>query len=207
MDTYGILTSDGESRVDTLIISQYKDSTNLKDYIKAFVKPIEEIKVANVDSINSRSIDMATGESLDKIAKVVGEDRVVRGAAALGFFGFDDNPSALGLSEGIFYSYGDKTTDDLVMSDPLLRSAIRARIIKNTSGGKIEDILKFCDLITDSELNTELTETKGGVHLRFHETLTPSARLLLSIRIRQITSVGVLVTLEDDTGTIEVVDV
>lgn len=34
---------DVETRVDDLILSQYKSSTHLKEYIKAFVKPVQPL--------------------------------------------------------------------------------------------------------------------------------------------------------------------
>ncbi len=206
MSVFGILDTTASERVDELILSQYKDSPNLINYIKSFVSPIQSIKTADVNAIGSRNLFQATGYSLDKIGKVVGENRLVRGANGLGFFGFDDFPSALGLSEGLFYSYGDKTTSDLIMADPMFRNAIRARIIKNTAGGKIENIIHFCQLITGLPLNIEITEGTASVAIRFHESLSPSSKVILAVRIKEIISIGVSVTLEDDNGVIEVVD-
>lgn len=206
MSSLGIVGVSVEDRVEELLLSQYQEAENLKKYIKAFVMPIETLKKATSDCIESRNFRVATGYSLDKIAKVVGEDRVVRGADALGLFGFKDEPSSLGLDFGKFFSYGDKTAADLVMSDPILRNAIQARILKNISGGRIEDIIKFCELVTGQTLDIEMTEGVGSIHLRFHLTLTPPARLMLAIRIKEIVSVGVSVTLEDDAGDIEVIN-
>lgn len=195
-----------DERVEELLITQYQDAPNLKAYIKAFTKPIESIVYACCDSVSSRSIDKATGYSLDKIGKVVGEKRVMVGAAALPYFGFNENASALGLSEGIFFSYGGPTTGDLVLGDPQFRRLIRARILKNISGGRVEDMIKYCDLLTGKEYDLEIDTSKvSSAHLRFHATLPVEDKLLLSLRVAHIAPVGVEVTMEDDAGSIEVI--
>lgn len=199
-----------DDRVDEMILTQYKNSTNLIAYIKAFVSPIQSIFSSSADSINSRCIDKASGHSLDKIAKTVGEFRVINGASASPYFGFHEHPTALGLSEGLFYSYGDKVTENLVLSDSQLRSFIRARIIKNTSGGKVNDILKYFDYIVEGSmlgetLNTRLYQGNLSIRAQFDNYLTRDAKLMLSIRAKDIIPIGISFSMADLDGEIEVI--
>lgn len=193
-----------DERVDELIISQYKNSENLKNYIKAITRPIQSIVPVSGEAIKSRQIKSATGYSLDKIGKTVGEGRIIVGAAALEYFGFNKAPAALGLDVGIFFSYGDATTGDLVLTDMQYRNLIRARILKNTSGGRREDVLKYCELLIGREADIEITSGVCTTDIFFKEALQPQDKLLLAVRVSSIVAVGVKVTLRDINGIIEV---
>lgn len=189
-------------KADELLISQYYNSENLKNYIKAFTSPIQPIMEANADSIDSRDIDSATGFSLDKIATTVGESRVIRGAAALGYFGFKQEPSAEGLDVGVFYSYGDTVTGDLYLTDAYLRRVIRARIILNTQAGTIEKLIKYHQLLVGRDVSIELTEgTMASVALNFHEDLSAQDKTILSVKYAK--PVGVSITMRDNNGNID----
>lgn len=193
---------DVESRVDELLLSQYQGSQNLKDYIKCFVKPTQDNFTALNAMMLSRKIDEATGYSLDKIAKTVGEQRILRGSAALGFFGFDGEADALPLNEGIFFSYGDAKTGDLVLTDQSLRRLVRARILQNTSGGKVEDVISYIELIVGKTLDIEIVEGSASVAITIKDTLGIQDKLLLSIRLYNILPIGVKATLQDLGGVI-----
>lgn len=192
------------ARVEELILSQYKQSPNLIGYIRAFVNPIQPILSSLDECIKSRSIHLAVGYSLDKIAKVVGEDRVFLGAAALGYFGFHEDPTALPLDEGIFYSWGETKTGDLILTDTQLRNLILARIILNTGGGRVEDIIEYCRLVVGREINIEVIEGIATVRVNIHEDLSVSEKLLLTLRLRLILPPATAVTLFDNNGEINV---
>ena len=191
-------------RVEDIILTQYKQSVNLIAYIKAFVNPIQAILVSMDDSISSRSIQLAYGYSLDKIAKVVGEQRIFLGAAALGFFGFDEDPSALPLDEGLFFTWGEKKTGDLILTDLQLRNLIFARIILNTGGGKAEDVIKYCELVIGRSVDIELIGGNVSLRVNIHEDLSVSEKLLLSLRLRMMLPPATTVTLFDNNGEIKV---
>lgn len=197
-------------RVDELLISQYKESTNLQEYIKAFVKPVQPIFNALADTIDSRSIDKASGYSLDKVGKTVGEFRVIAGGAASPYFGFKDNAQALGLSVGQFFSYGDKTSGDLILNDSDFRSVIRSRIQLNTSSGKIEDMIRYYDLLTlgamsGETLNTRISQGNLSLDVFFDNVVPIPAKLLLSLRANRIIPAGIGFSMRDRDGNIEVV--
>lgn len=198
-----------EDRVDELILSQYKNSPNLIKYIKCFTRPVQSIITTSAHVIESRCIQKASGYSLDKIGKTVGEFRVIRGGAASPYFGFKDNASALGLGVGQLLSYGEKESGDLVLGDPDFRSLIQARIMKNTSGGRIEDIIKYLDLLTlgtmgGQTLNTQITQGTLNLSIHFKNKVPIPAKLLLSLRASDILSSGIGFTMTDLDGKIEV---
>lgn len=194
-----------DKRVDELILSQYKTSPNLIKYIKAFCSPMDEQAMSMSDAINSRQIEQATGDALDKIAKTVGTSRLVKGAAALGYFGFKTAPTAEGLDVGIFYSYGEPTTGDLLLNDPALRRAIRAKIVHNTKPVTVETLIEFCELLLGKAVDLEITVPKSGaVHLMFHESLTSSNKAMLSVMMKTIKPLGVAMTVADNDGDIDI---
>ena len=197
---------DVEARVDDLLISQYKNSPNLQEYIKSFTSPIQVIMPALADSIDSRSIDLASGHALDKIATTVGESRLIKGAAALGYFGFKAEPSAEGLSIGTFYSYGDKTTGDLRLTDIALRRLIRARIILNTRPLTVENCIEYYELLLGRALDLQVMNAPANsaayFKLVFHERLSTSDKTLLNVRYAK--PVGVWLDMEDEDGPIEI---
>lgn len=195
---------DVEQRVDELLLSQYADSENLKKYIKCFVRPIQANFHALDDSQRTRAIAESFGDSTDKIAKTVGEERIIRGAAALGYFGFKDTPDGEPFNVGIFYSYGDKQTGDLVLSDNALKSLIRARIVLNTSGGRIEDIIQYTELLVGRPVDIEIKEGTASLDIFIHEDLDASERLLLSLRMYHIIPIGVSLHLRDNNSEITV---
>jgi hypothetical protein len=191
------------ARADELILTQYKNSPNLINYIKCFLAPMQEQATSMSESYFSLQINYATGHALDKIARIVGESRIIRGAAALGYFGFKEEPSAFPLDEGIFFSYGEAESGDLVLSDPALRNIIRARIIKNTSGGKIEDILEYLQLLIGREVDIEITEETAHIDVTVKEVLGPQDKTLVAFKVYEIVPTGVSVTLKDDNGIID----
>lgn len=192
------------ARVDELLISQYKHSTNLNKYIKAFVSPLQTTFQALQDVVDSLNIDTATGDALDKIATIVGEERIVRGAAALNYFGFLEEAAAEPFNVGIFFSYGDPETGDLVLSDSQLRSLIRARILKNTRGGLINDVIEYVELLVGREVDVVVTEEPAHVNIRINDSLNVAEKLMLDIRMYGILPAGASCTLRDNNGVIEV---
>ena len=54
---------------------QFDDSPNLRDLLAVFLKQIQEIDNAVVDTVRSRLLDHATGDALDQYGKIVGVSR------------------------------------------------------------------------------------------------------------------------------------
>lgn len=196
-----------------MLLSQYKRSTNLKNYIQCFMDEFNEVQVAIEDTIKYRRLADSFGIMVDDIAYLVGASRTIYGAAALGFFGFYSNPGAepagddtvIPLEGGILRSDSDKESGDFVRTDLQLKGAIRARIIKNITNCCIEDIIDFCDLVLGRSLKLEIKEGQGKMDFILHEKLSVSDKVLLSHMLPDIKPAGIAITLADSSGGIALV--
>lgn len=195
-----------------LLLSQYKSSQNLRDYITVFITEFAEVQQSIDDTIKYRQLADSFGIMVDDIAYLVGTSRTIYGAAALGFFGFYNNPSAYPAGDdatpgvgGVFRSDSDRESGDFVRNDIQLKNAIRARIIKNATNCKIEDILAFCDLVIGRSIDMEIVEGDLSMQFIIHETLSVPDKVLLTHMLPDIKPSGVSITVKDDAGDIALV--
>lgn len=61
------------------LISQYKNSPNLKAYISIFTDQLQELEDAGFDLLNFRDLDSAYGAQVDLLARVVNAERDTAG--------------------------------------------------------------------------------------------------------------------------------
>lgn len=195
-----------------MLLSQYKHSTNLKKYIKCFLDEFAEVHIALDDIVKYRYLADSFGVMVDDIAYLVGASRTLYGAASLGFFGYYENPAAEGTGDdsnknvgGILRSDSDRSSGDLVRTDVQLKNTIRARIIKLTTNCKIEDIIKFSELVLGRSLDIEIVEGNLKMDIVVHETLSITDRVLLAFMLPDIKPSGITLTLADDSGNIALV--
>ncbi|MGF6139030.1 DUF2612 domain-containing protein [Pseudomonas laurylsulfatiphila] len=204
------------SRIQTLLLSQFKDSPNLSAYIGCFIAEVDIISKAIEDTINLRYLADASGSQLDVVGEIVGIGRIFYGAAALGYFGFYDDPQSAIPSigdkfdstvGGVYKSITDRDSADYVMDDDTYKKAIYAKIVKNMTNCCIEDVLLYIDLIIGFSCDTQITESSCHVDIYVHENLNQLQRISLSLLIAGVRPVGVSMTLRDNHGTITVREV
>lgn len=195
-----------------MLLSQYKHSPNLKKYIKCFLDELAEVDTALQNVVKYRYLADSFGVMVDDIAYIVGASRVLYGAAALGYFGYYENPAAESTGDdnrpgvgGILRSDSDRVSGDFVRTDTQLKSAIRARIIKLVTNCRIDDLLTFCDLVVGRNLDLEIVEGVLKLDFIVHETLSVPERVLLSFMIPDIKPAGITATLKDNSGNIALV--
>lgn len=195
-----------------MLLSQYKHSPNLKKYIQCFLDEFKEIEQAMKDVVKYRYLADSFGVMVDDIAYLVGASRILYGAAALGFFGYYENPAAESTGDdnrpgvgGILRSDSDRNSGDFIRTDAQLKNAIRGRIIKTVTNCCIDDLLLFCDLVVGRELDLEIVEGDLKMDFIVHGTLPTTERVLLSFMIPDIKPAGIQCTLKDDSGNIALV--
>ena len=200
-------------RIQTMLLAQYKDSPNLTAYIGCFMAEVDIISKAIQDSINLRYLADAFGVQLDVIGEIVGISRIFYGAAALGYFGFYDDPQAAVPSignafdstiGGVYKSVTDRPSADYVMDDGTYKRAIYAKIVKNMTNCCIEDVFLYIDLVLGQVCDTEIVETSCNVNIFIHENLNQLQRISLSLLISGVRPVGVSMQLRDNHGVIAV---
>lgn len=195
-----------------MLLSQYKHSPNLKQYIQNFLDVFDEIKQVNADVMRYRYLAQAFGIMVDDVAYLVGAGRTIYGAASLGFFGFYENPGALPAGDdnnpaigGILRSDSDKESGDFVRTDTQLKSAIRARIIKIVGACTIEQLIQYIDLVIGRTLDIEIKEGHQKMDYVVHGTLSVAERVLMAYMLPDFKPVGIAITLADDSGNIALV--
>ena len=201
-------------QVEGILLSEYRNSPNLINYIKIITSEVDEISKAIQDTINLRYLADATGKQLDVIGEIVGISRIFYGAAALGYFGFYDDPQAaypsIGSATdttvgGVYKSITDPDSADYVMDDVTYRKIIYAKILRNMTNCCIEDVLLFIDLMVGFDCDTQITETHCNVAIYVHEDLTQLQRISLSLVLDGVRPAGVAMTLRDNRGFIDII--
>lgn len=197
-----------------MLLSQYSQSPNLRAYIRCILDEFAEIKQANADVVKYRYLADSFGVMVDDIAYIVGASRIIYGAASLGYFGFYSNPGAYPAGDdndptvgGILKSDSDKESGDFVRTDPQLKAAIRARILKITGNCNIEQILTYIDLVVGRTLDLEIVEGFQKMDYIVHGKLSVSEKVLLSYMLPDFKPVGIAITLADNSGNIALVNV
>lgn len=195
-----------------MLLWQYANSQNLKDYITCFLDEFAEVRKALEDSKKYRYLADAYGLMLDDIAYLVGTSRIIYGAASLGYFGWYENPSALPAGDdnkpgegGILRSDSDRESGDFVRTDEQLANAIRARIIKTVTNCNIEDLYTFCDLVLDRNLPLEIVEGNQKVDFIYHGVMPVGDKVLFAHILPDIKPAGISFSLKDDNGNIALV--
>ena len=195
-----------------LLLSQYKQSTNLQKYIKCFIDEFAEVKQAMSDSVKYRYLADSFGVMVDDIAYLVGASRTIYGAASLGFFGFFTNPGAFPAGDdndpsvgGVLRSDGDKESGDFVRTDSQLKNAIRARIIKIVGNCNIEQLITYVDLVLGREIDLEIKEGHQKMDFIVHGKLSVAEKVLMAYMLPDFKPVGIKITLKDDGGPISLV--
>lgn len=195
-----------------MLISQYSQSPNLRKYIQCFLGEFGEVKQAISDAIRYRYLADSFGVMVDDIAYIVGASRIIYGAAALGYFGYYDNPGAYPAGDdndpsvgGTLKSDSDKESGDFVRSDPQLKNAIRARIIKIMGNCNIEQLIAYIELVLGRTVDLEIKEGHQKLEFIIHGKLSVSERVLMAYMVPDFKPAGISATLGDDTGNIALV--
>lgn len=201
----------GKHGVD-MLLSQYRQSENLKKYVSIIVSEFEEVRKAQEDSIKYRYLADSFGVMVDDIAYLVGESRVIYGADALGYFGFYRNPGAYPAGDdnnpnigGILKSDSDKDSGDFVRTDTQLKQAIRARIVKIMGNCNVEQLITYVELVLGQTIDLEVREGHQTIDYIVHGTLSVADRVLLSCMLPDFKPAGIAITLADNSGDIALV--
>ena len=146
---------------------EYGSAVKLRALVSAYAGQANEIEQALQDCLSQRTVDTATGDTLDVIGDIVGIGRTVFDVNTYGFFGFADDPDSntLGFGElgspligGIFAEldpyYG---LSGRAMGDDEYRLKIKAQILRNGSRATVDDIYKSVALlIPDGNTGTKI---------------------------------------------------
>ena len=131
------------------VTDQFKAKPVMDKYLQLLVEGKEELQTVMKDVMTLRSIDTAVGVQLDVIGNIVGRPRGLVSAELFTYFGFDGatNGGSFGSvtdpSVGApWYSIGAPTGLSRPPSDEEYRIILKAKIIKNRTLSRPEDIIE-----------------------------------------------------------------
>lgn len=131
-----------------LITEQFKDAPVMDKYLRLILSGILDVQEVLRQLQQQRSIDTAVGAQLDVIGEIVGRPRGLVTAELFNYFGFEGAP--LGDTFGSltdptvgapWYSLGAPTGISREPSDEEYRLILKAKIIKNRTLSRPEDVI------------------------------------------------------------------
>lgn len=133
----------------TLITEQFKDLPVMDKYLRLILSGILDAQEVLRQLQQQRSIDTAVGAQLDVIGDIVGRPRGLVTAELFNFFGFIGAPLADSFGSltdpsvgSPWYSLGAPTGISRPPSDEEYRLILKAKIIKNRTQSRPEDVIQ-----------------------------------------------------------------
>lgn len=131
------------------ITDQFKGKPIMDKYLQLMLQGKLDLQVVMKDVMTLRSIDTAVGAQLDVIGIIIGRPRGLVSADVFTFFGFDGAAQAGSFGSvtdpsvgAPWYSIGAPTQDARPPSDEEYRLILKAKIIKNRTLSRPEDIIE-----------------------------------------------------------------
>lgn len=170
----------------TRVTDQFKQKPVLDKYLQLMNLGKEEIGAVLKDVMQLRSIDTAVGVQLDVIGEIVGRPRGLVTSTIFEYFGFEGHPQA-----GSFGSVTDPTVGrpwyslnaplglSRAPSDEEYRLILKAKIIKNRTLSRPEDVIEAYKFLFGASRVTITEETDTSVRIGIGKILSQVERGLL----------------------------
>lgn len=164
------------------LIQQYRNQPKFIAWIELYAGIMQEIEDTVFDMLLLRDVETAVGAQLDVIGRIVGQDRAIADASPFVFFGMldgvtpDTTTGSFGDLDNAatgerFRSIGESAAGDVTLADPEYRLFIKAKILKNYTGGTANEIIASTTLLaetdtytyTESEMQIDINFTPGSI--------------------------------------------
>lgn len=173
------------------ITEQFKDKEVIDRFLQLLIFAQTELQTVFKDLMQLRSLDTATGEQLNILGRIVGQDRVLLNSDLYDFFGFQGALKAGSMGTltdttvgSKFYSLGDPLGGNIELDDETYRLFIRAKILKNTTASTSEEFIRSVNLIFGASnviaIEDTTAEHSGNVMVLFNRSLSDFERGLLN---------------------------
>ena len=168
------------------ITEQFKTKPVMDRYLQLLLSGKEELQDTLADVMTLRSIDTASGAQLDVIGIIVGLARGLVSSELFTFFGFNGAPQAgsfgskTDVSVGSpWYSLGEATQISRPPSDKEYRLMLKAKIIKNRTLSRPEDLIAAYQFLFNTQKVTITQNGIASVKIGIGKVLSPIERGLL----------------------------
>jgi len=169
------------------VTEQFKDKTVFDKYLQLLIDQQDSIQQVFKDLIQKRSIDEATGATLDIIGEIVGQPRELISADLFNLFGFQgalkaDTFGDFGLPQigSKFLDYGSPTGGNVLLDDETYRLFIKAKILKNRTASTPEECLAFVNFLFGTNTTAIISEGNAEYTVLFGRELSVFEQVLLN---------------------------
>ena len=145
---------------------QFQDKPVFDKYVQLLLNEKINAQTAMQQLMQLRSLDTATGNQLDIIGNIVGQERILVDTGLYIYFGWEEDPTAGSWADENVSSSGYQWVDEsnannqtsyVYIDDDTYRLFIRSKILKNISGVSPEEIIEFFNFLFGTT-TTRLTE-------------------------------------------------
>jgi len=158
---------------------QFKDKPVFDTYLKLAIDQITELQSVYKDLMQLRSIDTASGEQLDAIGRLFGQERTLVNYNTFPFFGFNGSSGAETFGTlsnstlgGLFRSKDQEEGSSSTVDDKTYRFIIKARIIANSSKATPEAIISGLNFVTGNANCRVVEHPDAHITLEVENNLT-----------------------------------
>jgi len=169
------------------ITQQFVNKDIIDRYLQLLIDQQDSIQTVFKDLIQKRSIDEATGATLDIIGEIVGQPRELISADLFNFFGFQGALKADTFGDfGIpttgskFYDFGQPLGGNVLLDDETYRLFIKAKILKNRTASTPEEFLAFVNFLFGTTTTAIITEGEAEYTVLFGRELSTFEQVLLN---------------------------
>lgn len=159
------------------LIQIYRDKPKFRALIELYANIAQEIEDTAFDMLLLRDVETAVRAQLDVIGRIVGQSRQIADADPFLFFGYLDGVTPDASIGGFgdlgnpatgerYRSIEEDTAGDVELADPEYRLFIKARIIKNHTGGTLNEIIAATTLIAETDTYT-IAESEMQIDINF----------------------------------------
>ena len=161
-----------EAEVFPKLATQYRESVNLINYIKALLSESQDLESVFCQIYDTRNIDEATGETLTILGILIGQPRVLVTDDDTPYFAWDNYPFLENWDTGKWADGNVLGVNTVVLTDDELRLFIRARILKNKSKGTINEVIEIVKIILQDDPEVLITEGVMSFDIGINRPLT-----------------------------------
>lgn len=169
------------------VTEQFKDKVIFDKYVDLIISQQYDIQQVFKDLLQKRSIDEATGATLDIIGEIVGQPRELISADLFDFFGFQGALKAGSFGDlgnasvgSRFHDFGAALGGNVLLDDSTYRIFIKAKILKNRTASTPEEFLAFVNFIFGTESTAIISEGQAEYTVLFGRELTAFEQVLLN---------------------------
>lgn len=170
----------------TLLTSEYRNSPNFIQTVKLTANGVGDITSLLQSMPAQFDLDAAIGSQLDVDGQWIGFPRTIGGVLLVQFYGFADDPTALGFGElgnpavgGRYYELGEDTSTSATLADPEYRLLLKAKILQNDWDGSVSkfeaavaDVIAMPTTVVDPGTNVVLIMPSQAVDPVLMQLLT-----------------------------------